>query len=151
MGMPTLHIVCGLPASGKTTLAKQLEHTLPALRLSADELTTRLVGAPFDETKDEIAKTILAEIALRALSLGVDVVLEGGFWYKSERDVMRNLALGVGAGTMIHFLDVPLDELRRRIEQRNSALPEHTYRITIEQLNRWTCLFERPSESETQM
>ena len=31
--MPMLHLICGLPCAGKTTLAKQLERDVPALRL----------------------------------------------------------------------------------------------------------------------
>ncbi|MDA0233194.1 MAG: AAA family ATPase [Chloroflexi bacterium] len=34
---PTLHLVCGLTGAGKTTLARQLEPDLPALRLAADD------------------------------------------------------------------------------------------------------------------
>jgi adenylylsulfate kinase-like enzyme len=30
---PLLHVICGLPGSGKTTFAEQLERDLPALRL----------------------------------------------------------------------------------------------------------------------
>jgi Predicted kinase len=35
--MPTLHLMVGLPCSGKTTLARQLEHKYSALRLTTDE------------------------------------------------------------------------------------------------------------------
>jgi predicted kinase len=34
--MATLHLICGLPCSGKTTLAKQLEQQHAALRLTTD-------------------------------------------------------------------------------------------------------------------
>ena len=37
----TLHLICGLPGSCKTALAKRLEHDLPALRLAPDEYVPR--------------------------------------------------------------------------------------------------------------
>ncbi len=42
--MATLFLTCGLPGSGKTTLAKQIEHERPALRLTADEWLVELFG-----------------------------------------------------------------------------------------------------------
>ena len=47
--MPTLHLNCGLPGSVKMTLAKRLEHELPALRLAPDEWMTRIFGGGSDE------------------------------------------------------------------------------------------------------
>ena len=35
--MATLYLICGLPCSGKSTLAKQLELELSALRLTPDQ------------------------------------------------------------------------------------------------------------------
>ena len=42
--MPTLHLICGLPCSGKTTYAKQLEPRASALRLTPDEWHVTLFG-----------------------------------------------------------------------------------------------------------
>ena len=42
--MPTLFLTCGLPGSGKTTLAKRIEQERPALRLTADEWLFALFG-----------------------------------------------------------------------------------------------------------
>jgi hypothetical protein len=149
--MATLHLICGLPGSGKTTLSRKLEQTLPALRLSADDLTIPLVGTVFDEQKDAAAKDILAGIAARGLALGVDVILEGGFWYKAERDAARTMAETVGARTVVHFLDVPVEEIIRRVEARNAALHQNTYRITAEQLRSWAAHFEVPTSMELEL
>jgi predicted kinase len=42
--MTTLHLMVGLPGSGKTTLAKKLEGELGALRLTPDEWHRYLFG-----------------------------------------------------------------------------------------------------------
>lgn len=42
--MATLRLIVGLPCSGKTTLARQLETEYAALRLTTDEWHIRLLG-----------------------------------------------------------------------------------------------------------
>ena len=39
---PTVYLLCGLPAAGKTTLAKQLEEKQGAVRFTLDEWMIRL-------------------------------------------------------------------------------------------------------------
>ena len=65
--MATLHLICGLPCSGKTTLAKRLEQELPALRLAPDEWMARIVGDGHNEEKREAVEAVQWEIAERAL------------------------------------------------------------------------------------
>ncbi len=43
---PTLFVMVGLPASGKTTRAKEIEETWQALRLTPDEWMIPLFGEP---------------------------------------------------------------------------------------------------------
>ena len=69
------------------------------------------------------------EIAARVLSLGVNVILEFGFWSRRERDDFRSRAAALGSETKLHFLDVPRDELLRRLELRNAALPPDTFHV----------------------
>src|SRR5437588_4999900 len=123
--------MCGLPCAGKTTLAKQIEHERSALRLTPDEWITRLFGAglsleALDAARDPI-ETLLWDLAARVLVLGVDVVLDFGFWSRAERDDFRSRAAQLGARSELHFLDVPEEELLARLAVRNAQLPPGTF------------------------
>jgi predicted kinase len=88
--MPTAHLVFGFLGSGKTTLAKRLELQHNAIRFTPDEWMVRLFGeAPPVETFQGRAASILdimQPIWIRCLSLGLNVVLDYGFWSRNERD-----------------------------------------------------------------
>ncbi len=146
--MPILHLICGLPGSGKTTLARRLERDLPALRLAPDEWMARIVGDGYDEAKRAAVEAVQWEIAARALRLGVDVILENGFWSRRERDDFRARAAALGADTKLHFLDVPRDELLRRLALRNAAVPPDAFRVNEAQLDLWSRSFEPPTPDE---
>lgn len=146
--MATLHLVCGLPGSGKSTLARALERELPALRLTPDEWMARIVGDGFDESKRAAVEAAQWDIAARALALGVDVVLENGFWTRADRDDYRARASALGADVRLHYLDVPLEQLVRRLEARNANLPPDTFAIPIDDLRRWHACFEAPRADE---
>jgi predicted kinase len=147
--MPTLHLICGLPGSGKSRLAAQLERQHPALRLTPDEWMSRIVGSGYDEQRRMAIETIQWEIAQRALRLGVHVILENGFWSRKERDHLRAQARELGAAVKLHFLDVPRDELWRRLNVRNQQLPTHTFPIKETDLDQWVAQFEPPTSDET--
>ena len=78
--MATLHLICGLPCAGKTTLARQLEQEYAALRLTPDEWHTRLFGQDAEDTRHDarhaVIEALLWEMAARALLLGGHVILD---------------------------------------------------------------------------
>jgi predicted kinase len=152
--MPTLHLTCGLPGAGKTTLARQLERQHGALRLTTDEWLVRLFGADITMAENELFRGrlegLLLDTAVRALELGVDVVLDFGVWSRSEREEFRARAAAAGARSELHYLDVPLDELLARLAIRNEHEPAGTFRIREHQLRLWATWFEAPSPDELQ-
>lgn len=148
MKIPTLFLICGLPGSGKTTLAKQLEVDRQALRLTPDEWMNRIVEDGFNEEKRAIVESIQLEIAKRCLTLGINVILDFGFWSREERDTLKALAESIGARTELHYLNVSMEELLRRLNERNAALPEHTFHVAESQLRLWESWFEAPSQDE---
>ena len=148
MHRPTLHLMCGLPGSGKTTLAMRLERELPALRLCPDEWMGRILRSGRDEQGRAAVEEVQLEIALSVLQLGSDVILESGFWSRSERDRARSLAAERDAHVKIYFLDVPLEDLLQRTAPRNQSLSPHTFPVTEEEMRAWARIFEPPTEDE---
>jgi len=150
--MATLLLMCGLPGSGKTTLAKRLERGRGALRLTPDEWIARLYGRgltppALDWCRDPV-ESIQWEVAERALRLGVNVILDFGFWSRAEREEFRARAAALGAGSEVHFLDVPQEELSARVAARNVEPPPGAFRVTGAQLDAWRKVFEPPGEDE---
>jgi len=113
-----LILTCGLPGTGKTTLATRLASDRGAVRLTKDEWQWALGSTPWDRLTGEKIERELWRLAQEILRLGLSVVLDFGLWARAERDEMRTVARGLGVGVELHYLVVPADELWRRIEAR---------------------------------
>ena len=150
MVLGTLIVLCGLPASGKTTVARQLERERSALVLSEDVWVARMFSfeAAHDDDLRERIKAVQWDIAVRVARLGVDVVLDWGLWARVERDDVRARAAAAGVPLEIRYLDVPREELLRRIAARNAALPPDTFLVEDGQLDEWIASFEPPTVDE---
>lgn len=150
--MATLHLMVGLPCSGKTTFAKQLELEQSALRLTPDEWHTRLfgldLGHPEHDTRHGLIESIMWEVAARALQLGTNVILDFGFWGQSERQDYRARAEKIGVSSTVHFLNTPEKVLLERLEARNANLPAGTFNIPVATLKEWFLIFQAPSDDE---
>ena len=139
-----LIIVCGLPGSGKTSHARQVEQDLGAGRFCADEWMDAIgINLWEAEARDRIEK-LQWKMAQGILSLGHCVVIEWGTWARSERDILRTQARTLGAAVELHFLDAPVEVLFDRIRRRNAESPA----ITLEDIEKWSDTFERPSSEE---
>jgi predicted kinase len=61
---------------------------------------------------------------------------------------MRGVARGLGVGVKLHYLDAPTDELRRRIEARNSEPPWDSDPIRRADFDGWLGVFQAPDAAE---
>ena len=150
--MATLHLMVGLPCSGKTTLARKLEYERLALRLTPDEWQLRLFGQDAEEPEHNarhgLIEALLWEVANRALVLGTNVILDFGFWAREEREDYRLRAKQLGASSEVHFLDVPEDELMGRLAIRNSQLSQASFHIPENMMKPWIAFFQKPTLDE---
>ena len=141
---PRLIIVCGLPGSGKTTLAKRLEDRLRAIRFSTDEWMNALSLDLYDEGRRGKIEALQWKFAQDLLVLGLTVIIEWGTWGRSERDTLRTGARALGAAVELHYLSAPVDVLFDRIRRRGMENPP----IEREALLRWFEIFQVPTPEE---
>ncbi len=145
---PRLILICGLPGSGKTTLAKQLDAAVPAVRFCPDEWKHDLGIDYYDEDKRVLLEQRLWQLGQELLGLGQSVILENGFWAREERDELRLAARALGWAVELHYLDAPVEELWRRLEIRNELAVPGTVPIKREDLETWVLQLEAPDAAE---
>ena len=129
---PLLHLICGLPGSGKTTLAKSIAASTGAIRFSPDEWIKDIwkEGAETEGNRfrDQI-ELLQWEIAKQILRNSVDVIIEWGTWGRSEREKLRNEASAAGAKVKFYYLEISREILKERILQRNQRLDPNEFYI----------------------
>jgi predicted kinase len=148
MKKPTLFLTVGLPATGKTTAARRIESEQNALRLTKDEWVKALYGPENPASATDVIEGRLIEIGLRALELGVDVVLDFGLWSRDERSALREAAAAKGARVELRYFELAPAEQRRRLDQRQDEASHTTWHMSDEELAGWAATIDVPTPGE---
>jgi predicted kinase len=143
-----LVLITGLPASGKSTLARRLAPTIPAIRLDKDQWTIQLGHDPWDDDVRPLIEGQLWTLTQDLLAQGQSVILEWGHWARAERDEKRLAARALGVGVELHYLDAPLEELIERAERRNVSGEWSASPMTRAHFEQWAGSFQPPDEEE---
>ncbi|HEY2794334.1 MAG TPA: ATP-binding protein [Micromonosporaceae bacterium] len=145
---PTLFLMVGLPGAGKTTRANQLATEHRALRLTPDEWMIALFDGVQPDGKRDILEGKLVTVALEALRLRTDVVLDFGLWGRDERAALRWLAASVGARCRVIYLPVTRSEQLARIGHRQATEPHTTFPMSEVDIDQWRRQFHVPDALE---
>ena len=146
-----LYLICGLPGTGKTTLAGKMSRDTGAVVFSLDEI----VAAKYEAASKCDLKIrqaagkyeVLSEIT-SALLMNRSVILDYGFFKKSERERYRQLAYMCGVECKLIYVVADVDRCIERVMRRNKKADNIHY--IDESIFRTLCNeFETPSgESE---
>ena len=148
MRRPTLFLTVGLPGTGKTTDARRIEVEKKALRLTKDEWLKALYGLANPPSASDVIDGRLAEIRLRALELGINVVIDYGLWGRDERSALRQAAADLGAAAEMRYFELTPAEQRRRLDRRQAEQPHTTWHMSDEELAEWAAIFSVPTPGE---
>src|SRR5271154_2338540 len=128
---PALIVVCGLSGSGKSTIARTLQHRKGFKAIKSDHVRKRLVAVSpqehirvdyganiYSDRFSKIAYNAMLAEAERLLAGGRGVILDATF--KTSADRQLAVALAARRGVPVLFIEcvVSEDEAMRRLEQR---------------------------------
>lgn len=147
-GHVTLYVMVGLPAAGKTALARRLEIEHRALRFTPDEWMKPLFGVSMADGKRNVLEGRMIATALSALRLGFNVVLDFGVWARDERTALRWLASTARADCKLVYVAIDEAEQRERVRQRFATAPESTFPMTDADLAEYRTTFQTPDADE---
>ena len=151
---PVAYLLCGFIGSGKTTFARKLEQETGAVRFTKDEWSVKIFGHEHNPSKDTFAEydsrvtQLATEIALRCLQAGTSVIIDDGFWYKKQRDEMRQTLQDLGAVAKLYYIDTPVEVMRARTVKRSGNPPKDSFYITEEEFENYLKLFQPPIGEE---
>ena len=154
--MSTVHLISGLPGAGKSTYAQQLQLRTAGAVFTLDRFLITLFGRyeVRDVGGDEHVRRVLAcrEViwmsAENLLRHGHDVILDDGYFLRAHRRQVIDAAKALGSAAKIHFVDTPLQTIRKRLADRNQNLPVYNFGIEPEVLEGCIRLFETPSDAD---
>jgi len=149
---PTLHLLCGKIASGKSTLADRLATGSNTVVLREDSWLSSLFCAQLRTLKDYVhysgrLREAMAPHVVALLKNGTSVVLDFQANTTDSRIWMKELIAQSGCDHRLHVLDTPDEVCKARLRQRN-ALGTHEFTVTEEHFERINSHFELPSEEE---
>ncbi len=143
-----LFVLCGLPGSGTTSRAIELEERFGAVRISTDGWLADLGHDIRDEAVRVRVQTIQRELTMSILSTGTDVVIEWRTWTRAERMQLRAVARATGSLVHLEFLDAPLADLWERVSRRGREHVAGPRAVTRSDLEEWSTVIERPTADE---
>ncbi len=148
MNKTTLYLLCGLPGSGKTHFAKNLEN-VNTVRFTLDEEFFKKFGKDYDKTKyaefEENLKEEILEKSKQLVKENKNVILDFGFWKKKDREVIKAMFEKLGGEVKLIFFDITKETRYKRVFGREK---DGQHDLNLEALEKFEKEFEEPKNEK---
>jgi predicted kinase len=149
---PTLYLLCGKIAAGKSTLARSLATRPATLLISEDHWMSSLFLGELKSIDDyrrcsAKLRAAMGPHLVAILQAGLSVVLDFPANGKSNRRWMRSLIDQSHAAHELHVLDISDAVCKQRLRARNES-GEHPFETSEEDYDLFTRYFDPPTAEE---
>lgn len=104
-----LYLFCGLPGTGKTTVAKELASLTGGVVLRTDKIRKQLMSDPqYTPEEKRLVYDAMLRTAGSMLRAGAVVILDATFHLRKEREAAKEIARKAGAECVV--IEVKCDE-----------------------------------------
>lgn len=138
--MSTLYIMCGIPGSGKSTIAKSISEEKGSMIICPDSIRKELTGREEEQSKNPEVFALAYERTEKALLQGESVVFDATNISKRDRKNFLD-RLGFDHEVIAIVVSADLSTCLRRNAERQRNVPEDVIRRMHER-------FEMPDLSE---
>lgn len=142
----TLYILCGVPFSGKTTLAKAIVKA----KKNVEHVYVDKFYNKNDQKNKEKAWIKAFRIAYQetenALKQGKSVIFDATNFLKKERDKIRKIANDLGVENRVVLIDVPRNAAKSRLLENRKN--QHRKNVSDSDWEEVTTQFETPESDE---
>jgi predicted kinase len=150
--IPTLHMLCGKIAAGKSTLAARLGEAPATIVIVQDHWLARLWPGELHSVADygRVVARLRAAMGPHVVGLlrsGLSVVLDWPANTVTSRRWMRGMFEAAGAMHRLYLLDAPDELCLARLQARNAS-GRHDYVVSEAEFAEFNRYFEPPTPEE---
>ena len=149
---PTLHLLCGKIASGKSTFAQRLAQDSQSVLISEDDWLAALYPDEMKTLSDygrysERVKKVLAPHIVSLLRAGVSVILDFPANTVQYRAWMKGIFTTANVAHQLHIFNTPDEICLDRLRKRNAS-QKHPFEVTEKHFQAISAYFVLPSDEE---